>query len=277
MEPRSRRHLASFAASIAAHAIVVAMIVYFASPMARGHNEWVLAYLVEGAEGASGLRGGASAAASGAAPMRAPSTAPASAHRAPPSAAARKARRRPAAADVASVAPARAPANTRPRAPADDAAAPLRGAGDPASPPFQETAARAAAPAPPPAAAAAAVLIRSPTRTTPAILRPRIRSWPDATSSRAPSRCACSSVPTAVSNEQNSPSRPASTRWMTRRCRPCAPDGASFRPGTAESQSKAGCWCPSGLLWSRPMPRDELRSAVMIIRTRRDISPIRGG
>jgi protein TonB len=121
-DPRRRRHVASFAASLAAHAIVVAMIVYFASPMARGHNEWVLAYLVEGAEGASGLRGGASAAAPGAAAIRAPSTAPASAHSAPPSTAARQPRRRPVAAAVASV--------TRPRAPAADAA-PLRGAGAP--------------------------------------------------------------------------------------------------------------------------------------------------
>ncbi len=56
--PRSRRHLASFAASIAAHAAIVAMIVCFASPLARGHSEWVLAYLVEGADGSSG-RGGA--------------------------------------------------------------------------------------------------------------------------------------------------------------------------------------------------------------------------
>jgi len=104
------------------------MIVYFASPMARRHNEWVLAYLVEGAEGASGLRRGASAAAPGSA-MRAPSTAPASAHPAPPTAA-RKPRRRPAAAAVASVAPARAPADTRPHEPVD-AAAPHRGAGAP--------------------------------------------------------------------------------------------------------------------------------------------------
>jgi len=129
-EPRSRRHVASFAASIAAHAIVVAMIVYFASPMARRHNEWVLAYLVEGADGASGPRSGASAAAPGSA-MRAPSTAPASAHPAPPPTAARKPRRRPAAADVASVAPARAPADTRPHEPAADAAAPHRGADAP--------------------------------------------------------------------------------------------------------------------------------------------------
>ncbi|MFZ0679872.1 hypothetical protein, partial [Candidatus Binatus sp.] len=47
-EPRSRRHVASFAASIVAHAAIVAMIVCFASPLARVHSEWVLAYLVEG-------------------------------------------------------------------------------------------------------------------------------------------------------------------------------------------------------------------------------------
>ena len=63
--PRPSRHLVSFAASIAAHAAIVGLIVCFASPPATGHNDWVLAYLVEVADGASG-RDGASAGASGA-------------------------------------------------------------------------------------------------------------------------------------------------------------------------------------------------------------------
>ncbi|MGA7871911.1 MAG: hypothetical protein WCA22_13575, partial [Candidatus Binatus sp.] len=45
--PRSRRHLASFAASIAAHAAILGSIVCLASPMPRRQSEWVLAYLVE--------------------------------------------------------------------------------------------------------------------------------------------------------------------------------------------------------------------------------------
>src|SRR5271170_471188 len=61
-EARSRRHVAAFAASLAAHAAIVAAIVIFATPIARTHGEWVLAYLVEGTDGSLG-RGGASAAA----------------------------------------------------------------------------------------------------------------------------------------------------------------------------------------------------------------------
>lgn len=99
---------------------VVAIILLFVSPPARVHSEWVLAYLVEGADGASGLLGGAAAAASGAAALRAPSA---------PPIAVRKPRRRPAAAAVASIAPIHAAAATRPRA-AAAAPAPLRGARD---------------------------------------------------------------------------------------------------------------------------------------------------
>jgi len=63
--PRPSRHVASFAASIAAHAAIVGLIVCFASPVASRPGDWVLAYLVEGTDGASG-RGGASAGASAA-------------------------------------------------------------------------------------------------------------------------------------------------------------------------------------------------------------------
>ncbi len=63
--PRPSRHVASFAASIAAHAAIVGLIVYFASPAASRPGDWVIAYLVEGTDGASG-RGGASAGASAA-------------------------------------------------------------------------------------------------------------------------------------------------------------------------------------------------------------------
>ncbi len=68
--PHPSRHVASFAASIAAHAAIVGLIVCFASPMARGPGDWVLAYLVEGTDGAAG-RGGASAGASGASSIHA--------------------------------------------------------------------------------------------------------------------------------------------------------------------------------------------------------------
>jgi|GEM_PF-428147 len=65
--PRPTRHVASFAASIAAHAAIVGLIVCFASPMTTGPGDWVLAYLVEGTGGAAGrggVRAGASAASS---------------------------------------------------------------------------------------------------------------------------------------------------------------------------------------------------------------------
>src|SRR5579863_4186262 len=42
--PRSQRHAVSFCASIAAHAAIVALIIAVASPRARAHREWVLAY-----------------------------------------------------------------------------------------------------------------------------------------------------------------------------------------------------------------------------------------
>jgi len=68
--PHPSRHVASFAASIAAHAAIVGLIVCFASPMARGPGDWVLAYLVEGTDGAAG-RGGAGAGAPGASSIHA--------------------------------------------------------------------------------------------------------------------------------------------------------------------------------------------------------------
>jgi len=58
--------VASFAASIAAHAAIVGLILFFASPVARVPGDWVLAYLVEGTEDAAG-RGGARAGAGAAA------------------------------------------------------------------------------------------------------------------------------------------------------------------------------------------------------------------
>jgi len=135
---RSRGHVASFAASIAAHAAIVALIVCFASPLARGHNEWVLAYLVEGADGSAG-RGG-DAAASRAAPNRAASVAlaalPTAPRSAPPKAARKLPRREDAHIAVASVSPERPVALARPDAAARDArppapdAAPHSGAAD---------------------------------------------------------------------------------------------------------------------------------------------------
>jgi protein TonB len=62
-EPRATRHVASFAASIAAHAAIVGLIVCFASPVASLPGDWVLAYLVEGTDrpaGPGGARAGAS-------------------------------------------------------------------------------------------------------------------------------------------------------------------------------------------------------------------------
>jgi len=125
--PRSRRHLASFAASLAAHAAIVGLLVCFASPLARRHSDWVLAYLIEVGDGAAG-RGGASAAASAAPSIHAASAAldPTSAsadQRARKPAAARKTRRRrleDAQSELASLAPAfvRAVAPARPRDPA---------------------------------------------------------------------------------------------------------------------------------------------------------------
>ena len=61
--PRPSRHVASFAASIAAHAAIVGLIVCFVAPVATAPGDWVLAYLVEGADGAAG-GGGARAGAS---------------------------------------------------------------------------------------------------------------------------------------------------------------------------------------------------------------------
>ena len=89
------------------------MIVFFASPLVRGHSEWVLAYLVEGADGAPG-RGGAAAAKRAAVATRA----------APPKAA-RKPRRRndDARPELASIAPTRTGALPRPSASAHEAPA----------------------------------------------------------------------------------------------------------------------------------------------------------
>ena len=123
---RPRRHVASFAASIAAHAGIIGLIMCFASPLARGHNEWVLAYLVEGADGSRGRGDAASAApATHVARSTAPGVTPAAQHSAPPRAA-RKPHRRldDDASDVASIAPTRPVALARPAASArEDSAA----------------------------------------------------------------------------------------------------------------------------------------------------------
>jgi TonB family protein len=128
--PRSRRHVASFAASVAAHVAIVALIVCFASPLARGHSEWVLAYLVEGA-GSSGRDGAAGAVASGAASKH---FAIATTRSAPPRAA-RKPRRHldDARLEVASVAPTRSVAIGRPAASAPEYSAASDGDNDAAS------------------------------------------------------------------------------------------------------------------------------------------------
>jgi len=140
-EPRSRRHVASFAASITAHAAIVAMIVCFASPVARGHSEWVLAYLVEGADGGSGRDGAAGAAASRVAATHAAGVTPAATRSTPPPAA-RKPRRHfdDARLEVASIAPSAHSdsaashgdtANARPAAVGSDGGADRGGAGSP--------------------------------------------------------------------------------------------------------------------------------------------------
>ena len=97
----------------------------FASPLARGHSEWVLANLVGGAAGAR-APGGARAPASGApathvARGTAPGVTSAAQHSAPPRAA-RKPRRRldDDASDVASIAPTRPVARARPAAAAPE-------------------------------------------------------------------------------------------------------------------------------------------------------------
>jgi hypothetical protein len=121
IRPSARGHAAPFAASIAAHAAIVAMIVCFASPIARGHSEWVLAYLVEGADGALG-RSGASAAASGAhAASVTLAEMPRASRAAPPKAAPTHRRRvEDARLEVASIAPERPGALARPDTPAHE-------------------------------------------------------------------------------------------------------------------------------------------------------------
>ena len=54
----SRRHLASFTASILAHAAVIALILYSAPRLGGGGHDWVLAYLVEMGPGKGGTAGG---------------------------------------------------------------------------------------------------------------------------------------------------------------------------------------------------------------------------
>ena len=251
--PRSRRHVASFAASIAAHAAVVALIVCFASPLARTHSEWVLAYLVEGAGGASG-RVGASAAAPGAPPIHAARVAPALLPSAPPRAARKAHRRRVEDADseVARLAPNRPVAPARPgdserpedsqprrratrlrsdrgrrrrrvgaatsggRAGAGVGAAAGGGAGDSDSMAHADYASN-----PPPA-------------------------YPDAARRREQQGTVlsgCWSAPTAPSSAPKLRILPGSTRSTRPRWRRSGRDGASCRRGTADLRSKAGYWC----------------------------------
>jgi len=125
---RSRRHLASFAASVVAHAAIVAVIVCFASPAARGHSEWVLAYLVEGADGGSGRDGAAGAAASRAALEHAAGVTPATTRSTPPQAARKPRRHRDdVRLEVASAAPTRPVALARPGASAQQGLAASQG------------------------------------------------------------------------------------------------------------------------------------------------------
>ena len=60
---RARSHAASFAVSIAAHAIAILAILYFAPELSKPHGDWVLAYLVDVRDGSSGrsTRAGAGA------------------------------------------------------------------------------------------------------------------------------------------------------------------------------------------------------------------------
>jgi protein TonB len=51
---RARSHAASFAISIAVHAIAIAAILYLAPALAKPHGDWVLAYLVDVRDGSSG-------------------------------------------------------------------------------------------------------------------------------------------------------------------------------------------------------------------------------
>jgi len=51
---RARSQAVSFAISLLAHAVAIALIVYFAPALARPHSDWVLAYLVEVRDGSSG-------------------------------------------------------------------------------------------------------------------------------------------------------------------------------------------------------------------------------
>jgi TonB family protein len=55
----SRRHVASFAASILAHAALIALVFYSAPRLSTGGHDWVLAYLVEMGPGKGGTAGGA--------------------------------------------------------------------------------------------------------------------------------------------------------------------------------------------------------------------------
>ena len=67
---RARSHAASFAVSIAAHAVAIAALLYFAPAISKPHSDWVLAYLVDMRDGSSGRSMRAGAAATLATPIR---------------------------------------------------------------------------------------------------------------------------------------------------------------------------------------------------------------
>jgi protein TonB len=68
---RARSHAASFAVSIAAHALAIAAIVYFAPALSKPHGDWVLAYLVDVRDGSAGPSTRAGSAATLTTPIRA--------------------------------------------------------------------------------------------------------------------------------------------------------------------------------------------------------------
>jgi protein TonB len=71
---RPRRHVAPIVASIAAHAALIALFVFFAPAIPKPHGDWVLAYLVEIGDGESG--GGAARSATGGATTASAETGP---------------------------------------------------------------------------------------------------------------------------------------------------------------------------------------------------------
>ena len=215
--------------------------------LCAAHSEWVLAYLVEGADGA---------AASGGASKRVAGVTPATPHSAAPPKAARKPRRRveDAPPEVASIAPARPVALARPGASAHedpirvawrrgcrlDSRAAVSGNGGIGKEPVPPLTAS-------PLAAVPAIPIRWRTPTTPRI---RLRLSRD----RAPARAAGHRDGQGTGRRRRlrraRRGRGVFRLRFARRCcaryRPLR-DGALCRRATTASRSKAGCWCRSAL------------------------------